>query len=945
MKKIIVLTGALLIVAGCKLGVFSSKCHRGMITEIEKPADMAPIKKAMTQEALPTTEEWKENPYIETAPIPIFTKNESKRGYIIFSRAISDIVYPNSSPKSHERINELTGFGCRGEFEPLTFTIYPNRELRNLKVRISNLVNGKASIPASEISVRLQTYWKIPYPHYVTAKSYQWRLSPELLEKVTVHTSPSKQCQRYWLTIHVPKNAKPGIYFGQVSIWDDGYAKAVVVPVRFRIMSFDLLKDPRKHYTAYYYDYLWGYDKTEKNKSNNEWVMKAALNSYKSMKDHGFDAMPTVYLRYNRKTDEVYARNGDRVMRTAKKAGFKNIPFVPVAGGNAIAAIIRKYDRKFKRPSHWRISPDKMPNEKVYSKITELFKKFNDKWKSKGYPKIYCCPLDEIAPSAWKFGKKIYAAVKKSGMGVYITKSPATVDAHHYNDVVDAFCCQPYALPYEQVVKSGTERNWCYPNHNSWETRKPTVMCNGGRMTYGFGNWRSGYSVLMPWAWNCRKTNKPISYFNPSKRGYKTYRTPGGNPADANGEVVPTTYWQCFRAGYDDARYIYTLQQMIVEREKNANPACGKLVAEGKALLQKIWDDIKVQQKYKEPSTVSILPREFDALRWRMAIISERLSRYKGDIKVTAPSVIVETSSKQPVINVLERERKRGNLITKSLGDETFDYWKSVAGELKTSITDKKHVTGAKSLKLDIKIDYNTDGGGEKGKYPIGWPRIKADFKKNELDLTKYEYLRFDVMVDSDRDEVADDFTPAYWTFASHKRKGSLAHQKILGQVPQRVWIPVMIPLSKLMDGSNRDLWKSISHMQFGIGEGHYADKTHLTFYLDDISLVSFKTPILETVLAPSTILLPAKGLYCKIKALGTAFIKNGEYKIKLQLIGEDKMVVASDVSELKGCASMTLKLKNVQKGEYSLKGEIVNVKSGKAVSIWQKQITAVDGP
>jgi len=42
---------------------------------------------------------------------------------------------------------------------------------------------------------------------------------------------------------------------------------------------------------------------------------------------------------------------------------------------------------------------------------------------------------------------------------------------------------------------------------------------------------------------------------------------------------------------------------------------------------------------------------------------------------------------------------------------------------------------------------------------------------------------------------------------------------------------------------------------------------------------------------------------------------------------------------------SLTLILQNVKKGEYNLKGEIVDVKNGKAASVWQKDITAIDGP
>jgi hypothetical protein len=931
---------ALLILNGCE-------SIPETITETCIPPNSEPEKLAIKQAPVPATPKWQEAPFIENEPAPEFTKSESKRGYIIFRRAISDTVYPNSHPKAHERIDKLQGFGCRNEFEPMTFSIYPERELKNLKVRVSDLKNGNDIIPSSDISVKLQTYWNIPYPHYTTSTGFKYRRSPELLEKVSKHSSPAKECQRYWLTVKTPGNAKPGLYKGSATIWDDGYSKAIKIPISFRVMSFDLAKDPTKHYTAYYYDYMWGYDESGKKKKNNEWTVKAAENSYRSMLEHGFDALPTVYLYYNNKADKIYARQGDRIMKTARKAGFKNIPFVPMCAGNAISSILKKYDKNFKRKSHWRMTEKDMPAEAVYPKITELFKKFNDEWNAKGYPKIYCCPLDEIDSSAWKFGKKIYKAVKDSGMGVYITKDPTAVDAHHYEDAIDAFCSQPFAIPYEDVAKSKRLQYWCYPNHNSWEVRKPTVMCNGGRMTYGFGFWKSGHTVLIPWAWSCWRNNKPITYFQKPriKHGKPTYYTPGGNPADENGEIINTTYWECFREGYDDGRYIYTLQKAIAEREDNKNPECQKLIEQGKALLQKIWDNIKVEQKYKGPGTVSFLPDDFDNFRWQMASITEKLQKYKPKSGIAAPPVLVNTSKRKEKESILDREKKRGNLITKSLGDEEFGYWKSVAGEAKINISDAKSISGNKCMKLDINVDHDTDGGGEKGAYPIGWPRIRAHFKKNEIDLTKYEFLNFYVMIDSDRDEVADDSTPAYWTFSSHVKGSRLPSPRILGQVPQRVWLPVMIPLNSIIDrNASLEPWKSIEGMQFGISESNYANGTKLTFYIDDISLISFKTPVIEKIQAPSTILLPAKSLYCKISVLGASFIKKGDYKIQVQLIDKAEKIAAKTSSELKGCAAIEMKLKKLLPGKYVLKGAIVD-KSGKEVSKWAKEVDALDGP
>jgi hypothetical protein len=80
--------------------------------------------------------------------------------------------------------------------------------MQNLKVRVSALTSPSGEIPAGRIEVRLATYWNVGYPAYTTVNTY--RRVPELLERVTVHTTPAGECQSYWLTVHVPDDAKPG---------------------------------------------------------------------------------------------------------------------------------------------------------------------------------------------------------------------------------------------------------------------------------------------------------------------------------------------------------------------------------------------------------------------------------------------------------------------------------------------------------------------------------------------------------------------------------------------------------------------------------------------------------------------------------------------------------------------------------------------------------------
>ncbi|MCX5685713.1 MAG: hypothetical protein NT049_18810, partial [Planctomycetota bacterium] len=198
---------------------------------IPKPADAAAERRARTQPTVP--EGAKEIPFEETAPEPALTAAEKERGYLLFQRPIVESVYPNTRPLAHERIESLAAFATPGEFEPVTLALYPVRPLRNLKVRASALKCPAGEIPADRIDVRLAAYWNVGYPAYTTVTTY--RRTPELLERVTVHSSPAGECQRYWLTIHVPEGAGPGLYRGTVTVWDDGFDRALEIPLAVRV--------------------------------------------------------------------------------------------------------------------------------------------------------------------------------------------------------------------------------------------------------------------------------------------------------------------------------------------------------------------------------------------------------------------------------------------------------------------------------------------------------------------------------------------------------------------------------------------------------------------------------------------------------------------------------------------------------------------------------------
>ncbi|MGA2257357.1 MAG: hypothetical protein ABSG53_22090, partial [Thermoguttaceae bacterium] len=477
------------------------------------------------------------------------------------------------------------------------------------------------------IDVRLGTYWNVGYPSYTTLNTY--RRTPELLERVTAHSSPAGECQRYWLSIHVPDDAKPGLYRGTVTVWDDGLDRALGIPIALRVLGFRLQKDPAKHYSAYFYSR----NKTLYRGHDEAFIRKAADNDYRAMADFGLDMLPTLYLSCE-DGKRIVVRDADEILRMLR-AGLQGP--APVTADGVIHQVYRDTTPGGKVGSHWRVSP--LPPQAFYDRITALFRAFEVQRKVKGWPEFICCPMDEVDPSCQEMGVKVYAAVKAAGMKTYATKDPMDPDAAAYAPYLDIWCSQPYSVPYAQIVAQKRHEYWCYPNHNAGEIKDRLTMCKGGRMTYGFGFWRSGYTTLIPWHWCWTCAAEQFDYL---RGGYSGC----GQRMDDDGEVIPAVYWSCFREGFGDARYVYTLQQAVAQRQDSADPAGQAAVREGRQILQETWQAIHVQPKYL--ATGMWPSGEFDVIRWRLAAATEKLLRYPASNHLNSPSVLIDAAAASP---------------------------------------------------------------------------------------------------------------------------------------------------------------------------------------------------------------------------------------------------------------------------------------------------------
>ena len=129
----------------------------------------------------------------------------------------------------------------------------------------------------------------------------------------------------------------------------------------------------------------------------------------------------------------------------------------------------------------------------------------------------------------------------------------------------------------EELKKSGDEA-WNYYN-----IREIAVTSEWVRLCNGYWLWRSPITAHTPWIYySCG--GSPFDDLDSDRHDF-AYAAP--HPSKP--EMVSTLEWECFREGFDDLRYLVTLEQALM----NADEANLKhrTVGRARAYLKNLWDE------------------------------------------------------------------------------------------------------------------------------------------------------------------------------------------------------------------------------------------------------------------------------------------------------------------------------------------------------------------
>jgi len=525
------------------------------------------------------------------------SKADQERGFVVYSRHYLEPIYPATRPRPEDLNPSLKIFATPGEYEPMNFIILPLKNLNNAKVTVSDI----GPVPASDIDVRHVRFMRAR-PNWET--EFRYLVVPDLLEHFNSMEFTAGENEKFWLIVHVPENAPAGTFTGKITFVCS--AGKVEVPVELRILPFTLHEDPGKLFGIYYrhpLDKISGADSV-----SNEYFRNKAEMEHADMVAHGTRNVDLSIGGQAADANGNFNFNWDLLAEKFalwKKYGFRG----PVAMSISTASVYTKYTHETYGNHLLNV---KIPPKEFALELTAMVKAIEKERKKRNWPEFLYYPFDEPGRDsvAVKFMAIILKACKDAGVRTYLTANPTTKQFQPLKPYVDVWCCQPYSPDRETVLadmKATKHEYWCYPNHVAGENDHTPVT--GARMTYGYGLWRSGFVALIPWCYSA-STGDQFNYLDGRVMDFF-------NRSESDGRPMPCALWEGYREGYDDYRYIYTLEQMITEAKKIRNTSVQQKVTSAELVLQNVWNAIKVQKKYKVEGLWA--PAEFDLHRWQIA--------------------------------------------------------------------------------------------------------------------------------------------------------------------------------------------------------------------------------------------------------------------------------------------------------------------------------------
>lgn len=584
-----------------------------IIYPAKKPADM----EAEIEEI--QIERKKSFPYSEIKPegrkLQAIRDEDKKRGYVIFVKNYLDKIYPNTVPQPGEIKNELNAFATLGEYEPTTFAVYPLKDLKEVRIKVEDLISSTGDkIPRENIDVRIVRYMERP-----TRDSSHYTVEPLLLqkrEKIDIDFTVTKQ---FWLTIYVPTNVRPGQYKGKV-LFQPANAPYQEIALNFLVLPFKLAELEDRYQGMYHFYHG----------INEFYNIKGQ--AIEDLKNHGYNLIWTasrtkVKRLANGKLGFDF-ENLEREMELYKKHAYPGLKAEVLVLQNGLRDVYRLTNEPFGKAGDHQV---KESFSKEFDKVyRQMAKAINEKAKEEGWPEILFYPTGEAGSEGQKGINTCMHLLKLlNEAGVKTHTSINTFSSYQLLPWLDTAAVNDGMHIDENLIKklkeTGTEL-WLYNIGND-------------RFVRGFYFWKMGARAIVREGYILRKASPYNELYREDDEWWRTWWDVRPSPEGP----VPTLNWEWAREGIDDSKYINTLITLITKGKKSLDSEIIREAKEAEDMLNEIMEHIKAELSYYTKVVGYWNSSVYDKLRWKIA---QRITRLQS---LLYKDTIYETESEKEI--------------------------------------------------------------------------------------------------------------------------------------------------------------------------------------------------------------------------------------------------------------------------------------------------------
>ena len=469
-------------------------------------------------------------------------------------------VLPKRFPVPGVVGTELRCGACPGEYEPVSFAVYALKELNGVIARATDARCDGLTIPASAIDVRIvKCWWQAGVP---IADLTHPTLTPELLLKdpdfVTVDDQKKRNvvrdpkaprdaeelqpvdiaassAQQFWVTVHVPDDARPGTYRGAILL-EVADTPPLELPLTIQVRPFRL-EEPLLQYSLYYRGIL-----TQDNLSSINGQARSEsqyLTEMRNLKAHGI-THPTCYQPFDGLLD--------RAIELRKQAGIAVDPLYALG-----------------------IHTEAPRSPEAIEALKQRVRAGVDRVRAHGIKELYVYGRDEATGERLEAQREAFRAVHEAGAKVMVACYSGAFEL--VGDLLDLAVHSGPAIPSEaRKWHAAGRRVFSYGNPQSG-VELPEIY----RRNYGLALWKAGYDGACDYAFRHAVGDVWDEYDHHKYRDIVfVYPTADG--------VIDTVAWEGFREGVDDVRYLTTLLK-VIERP-HADAAKRELAAEARKWVE-----------------------------------------------------------------------------------------------------------------------------------------------------------------------------------------------------------------------------------------------------------------------------------------------------------------------------------------------------------------------